>query len=93
MQTAGVVRLNTRLFPQEHQIDTHLLRRFCIFIVVAFAAITVPALREAQWALPKGVGVAILISAALAAAGYVVFQLEDIRKLLVGRYRRQQAAV
>ncbi len=93
VQTAGVVRLNTRLFPQEHQFDTHLLRRFCIFIVVAFAAITVPALREAQWALPTGVGVAILISAALAAAGYVVFQLEDIRKLLVGRYRRRQAAV
>ncbi len=93
VQTAGVVRLNTRLFPDEHQFDTHLLRRFCFFIAAAFAAVTVPALREARWALPTGVAVAVAISAVLAAAGYFVFQLEDIRKLLVGRYRRRQAAV
>ncbi len=92
VQTAGVVRLNTQLFPDEHQFDTHLLQRFCVFIVLAFAAVTVPALREASWSLPTGVAVAVAISAVLAVLGYFVFQLEDIRKLLVGRMRRGNAA-
>ena len=92
IQTAGVVRLNTRLFPDEHQFDTHLLRRFCFFIAAAFAGVTVPALREARWALPTGVAVAVAISAVLAAAGYFVFQLEDIRKLVMSRMRRRSAS-
>ena len=91
VQTAGVVRLNTRLFPEEHKFDTHLLRRFCILIAVAFGAIALPAMREAQWPLPTGVGVAQAISAVLAVLGYFVFQLEDIRQLLVGRIQRRRA--
>lgn len=89
IQTAGVVRLNKRLFPADYRFDTHLLLRFCGFIAVAFAAVAVPALHEASWSLPTGVAAAIAISATLAIFAYFVFQIDEIRKLLVIRYRRR----
>ena len=91
VQTAGVIRLNRRLFPAEHTFDTQLLLRFCAFIAVAFAAITLPALKEAHWPLPAGIASALGISALLALAAYFVFQIDEIRRLLMGRLRRRSA--
>ena len=93
IQTAGVVRLNKSLFPADYTFETHLLLRFCGFITLAFAAVTLPALHEAHWPLAAGVVAAVGISAVLGLVAYFVFQMDDIRKLLVTRYQRRSKAL
>ncbi|WP_419804601.1 lipopolysaccharide biosynthesis protein [Terriglobus sp.] len=90
IQTAGVVRLNTRLFPAEHRFGKHLLWRFCGFIVAAFAAVAWPALREAHWSLPFGVASACLISCLLAAAAWPTFQMTELLRVLRERIHRRR---
>ena len=90
IQTAGVVRLNTRLFPAEYQFGKGLLWRFCGFIVVAFAAVAWPALREAHWSLPVGVAAAVGTSLLLAAAAWPTFHMTEIALLLRERMQRRR---
>ena len=90
VQTAGVIRLNTRLFPAEHQVSKGLLWRFCGFIVVAFTAVAWPALREAQWSLPVGVAGAVITSLLLAAAAWPTFKMTELVQLLRERMQRRR---
>lgn len=90
IQTAGVVRLNQRLFPAGFQFETHLLLRFCGFIVVAFGAVAFPALREATWSLATDVAAAVGIAAVLGLFAYFVFQIDEIRRLLLKRYQQRR---
>ena len=91
-QTAYVVHLNRKLFPDDHGIDNGLLQRFNIFIVLAFVAAAFPAMWSAHWSLPLSVSVALLCTAGLAVAAYFTFQLDELRTLLMGRLRRTSAA-
>jgi O-antigen/teichoic acid export membrane protein len=91
IQTAYVVRLNMQLFPAEHSIENGLLRRFTFFIVAAFALCALPAMREGAWPLWMSVGFALGFCLILAAAAYVVFQMDEIRVLLTSRFRRGTA--
>jgi hypothetical protein len=93
IQTAYVVHLNRQLFPAEHTIDNGLLQRFVIFITIAFAVAAVPAIREAHWPLWQSVAVAIVSCAVMAAAGYVVFQMDELRPIVTGRLQRRSASV
>ncbi|MBE7181882.1 MAG: hypothetical protein INR71_11870, partial [Terriglobus roseus] len=90
VQTAGVIRLNTRLFPPEHQFGKGLLWRFCGFIVIAFAAVAWPALREAHWSLPAGVAAAALTSLLLAALAWPTFQMTELLQVLRERIQRRR---
>lgn len=92
IQTAYVVHLNHKLFPEDHSIDNGLLQRFNIFIVIAFAVMAFPAMWSAHWALPLSVSVALLCTAVLAVAAWFTFQMDDLRVLLMNRLRRRPAA-
>ncbi len=89
IQTAYTVHLNRQLFPAEYTIDNGLLQRFVLFIVVAFALVAVPAVREAHWPLWQSVGVALVTCTLLAGAGYVVFQMDELRALVMARFQRR----
>jgi O-antigen/teichoic acid export membrane protein len=91
LQTAYVVHLNHKLFPENYSIDNGLLRRFNIFIVVAFALAAFPAMWAEHWPLPMTVAVALLCTSVLAAAAYVVFQMDELRQLLMRKIVRKPA--
>ncbi len=90
IQTGGIIRLNTRLFPAEYRFGKHLLWRFCGFVTVAFTAVSWPALREASWSLSLGVAAAFGCSALLAAAAWPTFQMTEIFQLLRDRALRRR---
>ena len=46
-------------------------------------------IREAHWPLWQSVAVAVGISSLLAAAAYVVFQMDELRTMLVARVGRR----
>ena len=87
IQTAYVVHLNRKLFPENHSIDNGLLARFNIFIVIAFALTAFPAMWAAHWKLPLTVVVAVVCTLLLAVAAYFTFQMDEIRVLLMRRFR------
>ena len=91
IQTAYVVHLNRKLFPEDQSIDNGLLERFIFFIVIAFALTAFPAMWAAHWGLPLTVLVALGCTSVLAVAAYFTFQLEDLRLLLMRRFRRNTA--
>ncbi len=91
LQTAYVVHLNRKLFPDDHSIDNGLLTRFNIFIVVAFALVAFPAMWSAHWTLPLSVTVALLCTATLGLCAYFTFQMDDLRVLLMQRLRPTRA--
>ena len=91
IQTAYVVHLNRQLFPEGHSIDNGLLQRFNIFMVIAFALAAFPAMWEAHWALPFTVVVALAVTAVLGVAAYFTFQMDELRVLLMSRFRRRNA--
>ena len=80
VQTAYVVHLNRKLFPDDHSIDNGLLARFNIFIVIAFAMVAFPAMWSAHWTLPLSVAV-------LGVGAYFTFQMDELRVLLMRRFR------
>ncbi len=92
IQTAYVVHLNRKLFPADHSIDNGLLRRFNLFIIVAFALAAFPAMWDAHWPLPLTVAVAAGCTAVLSAAAYGTFQMDELRVLLMSRVRRRRTA-
>ena len=89
LQTAYVVHLNRKLFPDDHSIDNGLLQRFVVFIAVAFAITAFPAMWAAHWPLPMSVAVALLWTAVLAVAAYATFQMDELRVLVMSRFRRK----
>ncbi len=89
IQTAYVVHLNRKLFPENYSINNGLLQRFNVFIVIAFALTAFPAMWDAHWTLPVSVAVAVGCTTVLAAAAYATFQMDELRVLLMSRVRRR----
>ena len=92
LQTAYVVHLNHKLFPAEAMIDNSLLRRFNLFIVVAFVLTAFPAMASAHWKLPLSVAVALGSTLLLAIGAYFTFRMDELRTLLMQRFRRSTPA-
>ena len=92
LQTAYVVHLNRKLFPEDHSIDNGLLQRFNVFMVIAFALSAFPAMWEAHWPLPLTVLMALGYTAMLAVAAYFTFQMDELRVLLMSRFRQRNTA-
>lgn len=92
LQTAYVVYLNHKLFPDDAMIDNSLLRRFIIFIIAAFAVTAVPAIKAAQWTLPVSTGVALATTLLLAVAAYMTFRMDELRVLLMNKFRKNRTA-
>jgi len=90
LQTAYVVYLNHKLFPDDAQIDNSLLRRFLIFITIAFALTSYPAIAAAHWPLAISTGVALACILVLAVAAYATFRIDEIRTLLMQRVSRNR---
>jgi O-antigen/teichoic acid export membrane protein len=91
LQTAYVVHLNHKLFPVDAKIDNSLLQRFNIFIIAAFAITAFPAILSAHWPLPLSVAVALSTTLLLAVAAYFTFRMDDLRVLLMRRFRPASA--
>jgi hypothetical protein len=92
LQTAYVVYLNHKLFPDDAMIDNSLLRRFIIFIIIAFAVTAVPAIKALHWTLPVSTGVALATTLMLAVAAYATFRMDELRVLLMNRVRKNRPA-
>lgn len=90
LQTAYVVYLNHKLFPDDARIDNSLLRRFIIFIVAAFALTSFPAIAAAHWTLPVSTAVALASTLLLAVAAYATFRMDELRVLLMSRFQRNR---
>ena len=89
VQTAFVLKLNSRLFPAELAVTHWPLVRLVVFLIVAFGLVTWPALHEAAWSLSAVVGFTAVSVAGMGIAAYYAFGLEAIRDILVGRLRRR----
>lgn len=89
IQTRYVVSLNHRMFPADYNISTRPLVKLCIFMVGAFALAAYPAYREVTWKLGLTVLTAFTITIALGIAAYFVFEVDEIRILLAGRFKRR----
>ena len=89
VQTWFVLHMNARLFPDGETISTGPIVRLTVFMAVAFGLCIVPAYREASWSLPMVVGSAVGITAVFGIAAYFVFDVDELRELLMVRIRRR----
>lgn len=92
LQTAYTVYLNHKLFPDDAMIDNSLLQRFVVFIIVAFAVTSVPAIKAAHWTLPVSTGVAVVTILGLAMAAYATFRMDELRVLLMSKFKKNRPA-
>jgi O-antigen/teichoic acid export membrane protein len=93
IQTAFVLKLNSKLFPPEMAVSHQPIVRLVLFLMVAFGLAIWPAKHEVAWSLPAVVGFTAASSALLGVAAYYVFGLEAIRSILIDRLRRRSASV
>ena len=92
LQTAYVLKLNSRLFPAELAVTHRPFLRLVVFLVVAFGLVTWPAMHEGSWSLPAVVGFSAGSVAVLGVAAYYTFGLEAIQEILIGRLRKRALA-
>lgn len=92
LQTAGTIALNKKLFGEDQPLDLTLLYRFVAVTLASFAGAAVLAYRVAAWQLKESIVAALAVALVVAAVGYFVFRLEEIRQILVKRMTRQAAA-
>ena len=92
LQTAYVLKLNSKLFPEELAVTHRPFLRLVFFLIGAFGIIVWPALHEASWSLPAVVGFSAISVLVLAIAAYYAFGLEAIRDILMTRLRRRAVA-
>lgn len=91
IQTAYVVQLNKKLFPEEVPISTHPLRRLVLFLIPAFSFAAWPAYAERSVSLVSVVGISLATCAVMAAAAYVVFGMNEIKAVVESRVRRRRS--
>ena len=89
IQTRFVLGLNRKLFPADHNVSMAPVSKLTVFMTVALLLASWPAYLEARWPLTWVVACACGVTAALGAAAYYVFDLDELRRLLLGRYRRR----
>ena len=89
IQTRFVLGLNDRLFPAEHGISVAPVMKLSVFMTIAFALASYPAYREANWPLVWVVACACGVTAVLGAAAYFVFDVDELRSLLMARFRNR----
>ncbi len=91
IQTRFVLNLNHKLFPDGHSITAEPVTRLTIFMAIAFGLCIYPAYREASWGLGWTVLSAVAITGVFAVAAYYVFQMDELRLLLMARFRNRLA--
>ncbi len=91
IQTQFVLGLNDKMFPEEHRISTKPVVHLTIFMTVAFLLSAYPAYREVNWGLGWTVLCAVTVTAAFGIAGYFVFEVDEVRGLLAGRFKKRFA--
>ena len=92
IQTAFVLQLNTRLFPNHLKVSMKPVLHLCFFMAIAFALAIWPASHSAKWSLPIITLIALSLTLILGAAAYAVFGLGEVRSLLEARLRRRFTA-
>ena len=92
IQTGFVLRLNDRLFPEEYRISVRPIVRLVFFMAIAFTLSIYPVYREASWDLGWVVGCSVVVTGILGMAAYSVFDVDEIRSLLLLRYRKRMSA-
>ena len=92
IQTAFVLHLNARLFPEDTNISMAPLRRLTVFMTIAFGLAIWPAYRGAQWPLPVVVAVSFAFAVLLSIPAYFCFGLKDVRAILESRIRRRSVS-
>jgi O-antigen/teichoic acid export membrane protein len=91
IQTAFVLRLNDRLFPDEYKITIQPIIRLYIFMAIAFALSVWPVYREANWPLGWVVAFACGTTVVFGVAAYFVFGVDEVRGVLMARLRNRFA--
>lgn len=91
IQTAFVLRLNSRLFPADTGFSAKPVIRLSLFMVVAFAIAVFPAYQSTKWSLSIDVLVAVGFTGILAGASYFTFGLSELRGLLIAKWQRRFA--
>jgi O-antigen/teichoic acid export membrane protein len=89
IQTALVLRLNSRLFPAHLQTSIKPVLRLCVFMAFAFAMASWPAYTSVTWPLAFDVTVAVALTLLLGLAAYIVFGLSELKELVIARFQRR----
>ena len=91
IQTAFVLSLNAKLFPKEYRVTMEPVARLTAFMVTAFALSIYPVYQMALWGLGWTVMCAVAFTSAIGLAAYKVFGVDEVRALLVSRFRHRFA--
>ncbi len=91
VQTAFILRLNTRLFPSDFNISTRPVTRLAVFLAISFGVAAGPAFLDKNWSLGFSVMVAVGITALLGVASYFLFGANELIVLLTARLRNRLA--
>jgi hypothetical protein len=91
LQTAFVVRLNSKLFPAEFQISKGPIVRLCIFMMISFGGVAWPAFLEVHWPLIAVIATAVTVTALLGSIAYPLFGLSEVRTILQSKLRQRFA--
>src|SRR5271170_1989942 len=91
IQTAFVLSLNAKLFPKEYRVTMEPVARLTAFMVAAFVLSIYPVYQMALWGLGWTVMCAVAFTSAIGLAAYRVFGVDEVRALLVSRFRHRFA--
>jgi O-antigen/teichoic acid export membrane protein len=91
IQTAFVLGLNAKLFPEKFKVTMKPVARLTAFMVAAFALSIYPVYKMAFWGLGWTVVCAAVFTSVIGLAAYTVFGVDEVRSILVSRFRQRFA--